>query len=82
MFLDRAAVQDALELFATFPTGHPTGAAGFSSGMPSYLLGFSIAWALTPRLGLSNTDNVSLQNAPSVLGPGAVVQVVSAVVDA
>jgi hypothetical protein len=55
---DRAASQDAIEAFATFPTGYPGGPNGFTTGAPTYLLGYSLAVALGPIVSLTTTQNV------------------------
>jgi hypothetical protein len=53
---DRQATQQAIEVFATFPTGYPAGPSGFSAGAPTYQLAYTIAQSITPAVGatLSN----------------------------
>jgi hypothetical protein len=55
---DRPATQQALEVFATFPTGYPTGPSGFSMGAPTYQLGYTIAESITPAVGATLSNAV------------------------
>jgi hypothetical protein len=50
-------MQDALEVFVTFPTGFPPGPHGFTFSIPTYLLGYSASFGLNDRLGLTTTQN-------------------------
>ncbi|MGB8267211.1 MAG: hypothetical protein WCE44_12850 [Candidatus Velthaea sp.] len=64
MLDDRPRFQDAIELFATLPTGTPQGSAGFSAGAPTYTLTYTMAFALWGNLGLSITQNGVANAAP------------------
>jgi hypothetical protein len=66
---DRPWIQAALELFVTLPTGYPDGSFGFSAGIPTYLLGYSLTLPLSSRIGLSTTQNLILNG--GVNGSGA-----------
>jgi hypothetical protein len=72
---DLAWMQDALELFITLPTGYPSGAPGFTFGVPTYLLGYSASFSLSDRLGLTTTQNFNLTAGAN--GTGALVPYVS-----
>jgi hypothetical protein len=50
---DNAQVQQAIDVFATFPTGYPTGPSGFSAGAPTYQLSYTVGYALSTRLGVT-----------------------------
>ena len=56
MLDDRAAFQDAAQLFYTAPTGTP-GPNGFSAGTPTYTLTYTAAVPINSRLGISITQN-------------------------
>jgi hypothetical protein len=58
LLADRPAVQQALALFATFPTGYPTGPAGFSAGAPTYALSYTLAFNFGGSLGLSTSQGL------------------------
>ena len=55
---DRSSSQDAIEAFVTFPTGYPSGPNGFTAGIPTYLLGYSLVVPLGPIVSLTTTQNV------------------------
>lgn len=57
---DRPWMQDALNLFVTLPTGYPGNASGFSAGLSTYTLGYSIAFPLSSRVGIAATQNAVL----------------------
>lgn len=66
---DLPRMQDALEVFATLPTGYPAGASGFTFSIPTYLLGYSASFSLNDRVGLTTTQNLNLT--AGVTGSGA-----------
>jgi hypothetical protein len=53
LFADRPWTQQAVEFFATSPTGYPDGPNGFSAGAPTYQLSYAIAFALGAAFGLT-----------------------------
>jgi hypothetical protein len=53
-------MQSALEVFVTLPTGYPAGSFGFTSSIPTYLLGYSASFSLNDRVGLTTTQNFNL----------------------
>jgi hypothetical protein len=67
---DRPALQQAVALFATLPTGYPAGPLGFSAGTPSYALSYTFAYSFGGKLGLSTSQGVvfaSASNSANVL---------------
>ncbi len=69
--------QTGAQAFITIPTGYPTGASGFSAGVPTFQLTYSIAYAATPRLGITSVSTLlnSSGAAPSgVIGRYAGIQ--------
>ncbi len=67
---DHPWMQDALEVFVTVPTGFPPGPHGFTSSIPTYLLGYSASFAINDRLGLTTTQNFNIP--AGTTGTGAV----------
>jgi hypothetical protein len=65
---DNAWRQDAINLFVTFPNGHPNGASGFTAGLPTYTVGYSDVFAMSGAIGLSTTQNLILNAAPNSNG--------------
>jgi len=65
---DRPWAQDALEAFVSVPTGYPGGASGFSAGIPTYLLGYSLAVPVTSTIGFTTTQNVAWSAGADVAG--------------
>jgi hypothetical protein len=55
---DRRWLQDAVEIFVSVPTGYPSGAHGFSAGIPTYLVGYSLVAPLNSIVSLTTTQNV------------------------
>lgn len=68
LLYDGAIVQHAINLFVTFPTGRPNGASGFTSGLPTYTLGYSVVVAASSRLSFSSTQNFIDNAAPNAAG--------------
>lgn len=71
MLDDRASFQDSVGIFYTGPTGVPQGATGFSAGGPTYTLTYTAAFAVTPTLGFSLTQNASANSVPLAQAGGA-----------
>ena len=63
MLDDRATFQDAVEFFATSPTGAPTGSVGFSTGGATYTLSYTAAFPLSSIFGASVTQNFTQNEA-------------------
>jgi hypothetical protein len=63
---DRVLVQQAVELFATYPSGYPAGPSGFMAGGATYQFAYTVAVPLGTIFGLtiSNTVNVAPGLAP------------------
>jgi hypothetical protein len=61
---NRASAQQALAVVATFPTGYPAGPAGFSAGVSTYALAYTIAFALSGNLALSTSQGLLVGSAP------------------
>lgn len=55
---DRPWFQSALEAFVTLPTGYPQGPNGFSAGMVTYLVGYSVVVPVGPVISLTTTQNL------------------------
>ncbi len=55
---DRPAVQQALAVVATLPTGYPTGPSGFSSGAPSYVVSYALTLNVSSTIGLSTSQGL------------------------
>jgi len=68
MLDDRAGFQDALGIFVSVPSGAPQGPNGFSAGAPTYTLGYTAAFPLSPTLGVSITQNLIDNAAPLEAG--------------
>jgi hypothetical protein len=66
---DRRWLQDAVEMFVSIPTGYPSGAYGFSAGIPTYLVGYSLVAPLNSIVSLTTTQNVQW-NAGTNVGGG------------
>ena len=64
---DRPWIQQAMVLFATYPTGYPAGPSGFSIGTPTYLLSYAIA-ANVGNLGLSTSQGVLVSSGQNRAG--------------
>jgi hypothetical protein len=64
---DKPWLQQAVEAFATFPTGYPSGPSGFSAGAPTYQLSYTVAFSLSARagatLGLAALDSAGTNSA-------------------
>ncbi len=60
---DRVRVQQAVELFATYPTGYPAGLSGFTAGGATYQFAYTVA------LSLGSVYGVALSNA-AIVAPG------------
>ena len=65
---DQPWAQDAVNLFATVPTGAPSGSSGFSSGLTTYTLGYSVMLPVNGFIGFSTTQNFILNAAPGASG--------------
>ena len=65
---DRPVLQQALALFATFPTGYPAGATGFSAGAPTYAVSYALAFNLGGNLGLSTSQGLVIASGADPLG--------------
>jgi hypothetical protein len=55
---DRRWLQDAVEIFVSIPTGYPAGAYGFSAGIPTYLVGYSLVAPLNSIVSITTTQNL------------------------
>jgi hypothetical protein len=55
----------------TVPTGYSPGPNGFSAGLPTYMLGYSLVFNLSNRVGVSTTQNFILNAAPLASGSSA-----------
>lgn len=60
---DHVQVQQAVELFATYPSGYPSGPSGFTAGGSTYQFAYTVAFSI------GNIYGVTLSNALSV-APG------------
>lgn len=69
MLDDRPNFQDAVEFFATSPSGSPTGGRGFSTGAATYTLSYTAAFPLSSIFGASVTQNFTQNGAAT--GPAA-----------
>jgi hypothetical protein len=67
LLTDRPTTQQALAVFATLPTGYPTGSSGFSAGVPTYSFTYTIAVNLSGNLGLSTSQGVLVASAANAL---------------
>jgi hypothetical protein len=65
---DNVFMQDAVNVFVTLPTGYPSGPSGFTAGLPTYTLGYSVAFPLSRTLSFSTTHNLGLSAGPNVSG--------------
>ncbi|HZY98204.1 MAG TPA: hypothetical protein VFE36_01390, partial [Candidatus Baltobacteraceae bacterium] len=68
LLFDGQVVQHALNLFVTLPTGSPNSASGFTAGLPTYTLGYSVVVAASSRVGFSTTQNFIANAAPNASG--------------
>jgi hypothetical protein len=59
---DRPFAQQAIEVFASFPTGYPSGANGFSAGVPNEQASYTIALALSSKLGLTISQGIGFSS--------------------
>jgi hypothetical protein len=62
---DRPAIQQALALLLTLPTGYPAGPSGFSVGAPTYALSYTAAFNFGGALGFSTSQGVVVSTGPS-----------------
>ena len=60
---DHARVQQGIEIFASYPSGYPSGPSGFTAGGAAYQFSYTVA------LSLGNIYGVTVSNAVNV-GPG------------
>jgi hypothetical protein len=65
---DRPALQQALALFATLPTGYPAGPVGFSAGTSTYAVSYTLAFNFGGSLGLSTSQALLVASGADPLG--------------
>jgi hypothetical protein len=63
---DRPVLQQAFAFYATLPTGYPTGPVGFSAGVPTYSVSYTLALNCGGNLGLSTSQGVVVASGPDV----------------
>ncbi len=75
---DSASMQDAVNVFVTLPTGYPSGASGFTAGLPTYTFGYSVVFPISGALSLSTTQNLALNAGHKRIGFATTISRISA----